>query len=242
MTGSTGVSEQRQSGRQVEAVAAGAQPMQCLRMADVRWLLPHPLQQAAPQLGLPQQVVVELVAGAIGVTPLAPVGDQAGPLDGVRRKEPGEPPRHRVATAPAQDALVTVHAEAEVRRQRCAPGLPHRVVDHLEQRPDHAVGVPGVVALLAEQHGHQGVRAEEPDTGADPVASAAADTEPVREPLREPALHAARRHHHDLFGERVVERRRQQVTQAVRQEVGALGAMDPQGHAQQDVTIHRQGS
>ena len=235
----TGVPEERQPGRQVEAVTAAAQPLQRLGVADVGRHPTHPLHEAAPQLGLPQEVVVELVPAPSSVPALAPVGDQPGPLDGVRREEPGDATGHGVAAAAPQLALVAVDAEPEVRRERRAPGLPHRLVDDLEQRPDHPVGVPGVVAILAEQHRHQRVRAQEPDPGAHPVTAARADPEPVREPLREPALHAPRGHDDELLGERVVERRREQVAQTVGEEVGALGTMDPQGHGLQDATSCR---
>ena len=48
-----------------------------------------------------------------------------------------------------------------------------------------------------------------------------------------------RGHDDELLGERVVERRREQVAQTVGEEVGALGTMDPQGHGLQDATSCR---
>ena len=65
----TGVPEQRQPGRQVEAVTAAAQPLQRLGVADVGRRPTHPLHEAAPQLGLPQEVVVELVSRRRRVRP-----------------------------------------------------------------------------------------------------------------------------------------------------------------------------
>jgi hypothetical protein len=235
-----GVAEQRQPRREVQPVAAAAEAVERVGVPKVRGPLADACDQAAPQLGLPHQVLVHGVARTVGVRPLAPVGDQPGPLHGVRREEAGEPPCHRVAPGPAQGSLVARDPEAEVGGQRLAPRLAHRLVDDLEQGPHHAVGVPGVVALLAEQHRDQRVRREEADPGADPVAAPRPDAQPVGEPLGEPALHPAGGHHHDLLGEGILQRCRQEVPQAVREEVCALGAMDPQCHAMQDVTAHRQ--
>ena len=62
---------------------------------------------------------------------------------------------------------------------------------------------------------------QEPDAGADPVAAARAGAEPVGEPLGQPALDAPGGHHHDLLGERVVQRRREQLAERVGEQVGA---------------------
>ena len=73
------------------------------------------------------------------------------------------------------------------------------------------------------------LRLEEPDAGADPVA-ARADTEPVGEPLGQPALDAPGRHDHDLLGERVVEGLAEEVAQRLRQQVGARGPVQVERH------------
>ena len=111
-------------------------------------------------------------AGAVGVAALAPVGDQARPLHGVRREEAGQPPGDGVAAVAAQLALVAVEPVAEVGGEGRAPRLVEAGVDHLEQRPDQPVGVPRVVALAAEQHRDQRARVEEPHPRADAVAAA----------------------------------------------------------------------
>ena len=199
-------------------------------MADVGRVVVDPLEQPAPQLGLPAQVVVERFTGTVGVAALAPVGDQGRPLHGVRPEQAGEPPGNGVAPVASELCLVTVEAVAEVGRQGGAPGLAEAVVDRGEQRPDQVVGVPGVVAVAVEQHRDQRVRAEEPDAGAHPVPAARPDAQPMAEPLGQPALHALRRHHHDLLGERVVEGRGHQLAERVGELVGARCAVEMEGH------------
>ena len=81
-----------------------------------------------------------------------------------------------------------------------------------------------------EQQRHERARVEEPHPGADPVTAAGTDAQPVAEPLGEPALDALRRHHHDLLGERVVERRREQLAEGVGELVGARRAVEVEGH------------
>ena len=110
------------------------------------------------------------------------------------------------------------------------PGAPIAVVDHLEQRPRQPVGAPGVLGVAVEQHRHQRVGRHEVDAGAHAVTAAGAHAEPVREPLGEPPLHAARGHDDDLARERVGERGDQQVREAVGERVGALGGVEVQGH------------
>jgi len=71
----------------------------------------------------------------------------------------------------------------------------------------------------------------EVDPGADAVTTAGPGAEPVREPLGEPALDAARRNDDDLTRERVGQWRDQQGREAVGECIGALGGMQVQGHA-----------
>ena len=87
-----------------------------------------------------------------------------------------------------------------------------------------------IVAVAVEQQRHQRARVEEPHPGAHPVAAPGADAEPVAEPLGEPALDTLRGHHHDLLGERVVERRGEQLAEGVGELVGARRAVEVEGH------------
>ncbi len=59
-----------------------------------------------------------------------------------------------------------------------------------------------------------------------PVAAA----EDVRQPLAQPALDALGRDDDELLGERVGQRIGEQGAEAVGEEVGALGAVQVQGH------------
>ena len=171
--------------------------------------------------------MVEIAPGAVAVETGAPLGEQLGALHGVGGEQPGQPPSHGIA---AGGAVVGRVAAAEVGREVVEPRRAHHVVDDGQQRPGEPVGIPRVVRVLAEQHRDQGVGCDEVDSGADAVTAARADAEAVRQPLGQPALHAARRHHHDLAGERIGQGSDQQVGQAVGQRIGALGGVEVHGH------------
>jgi len=74
--------------------------------------------------------------------------------------------------------------------------------------------------LTTDEQRHQRPGLEEPDAGADPVATSS-DAEPVRQPLGQPPLDATRGNDHDLLGKGVAEGRREQVAERLRQQVGA---------------------
>ena len=82
-----------------------------------------PIRSASglPQLRLPGEVVVEPTADAVGRVVVEPVDEQLRTLDGVRREEAGDPPRDRVAAAPAQLGLVALVEVPEMGRQGAAP-------------------------------------------------------------------------------------------------------------------------
>ena len=225
--GQAGVAEQREPGGQVEAVATVAQLRERRGVAQVGCGRLDAGDEPAPQLGLPLQVGIERAAGTVGVVARPPVADELRALDGVGREQAGEPASHGVA---AGRALVGRVAAAEVAGEVVEAGGAHRLVDHLEQRPRQPVGAPGVLGVAVEQHRHQRVGRHEVDAGAHAVAAAGAHAEPVREPLGEPPLHAARGHDDDLTRERVGERGDQQVREAVGERVGALGGVEVQGH------------
>ena len=91
-------------------------------------------------------------------------------------------------------------------------------------------GLHGSSASRSSSIDDQRVGRHEVDARAHAVAAPGPDAEPVGEPLGQPALDAARRHHHDLAGERIGQRGDQQVRQAVGERVGALGGVEVQGH------------
>ncbi len=228
--GQPGVPEERQPGRQIETGTTGAQGRDRRGVAQVGRRRVDAGQQPSPQLGLPGEVGVQVAAGPVGVAPLAPVGDEGGPLDGVRREQRREPDRHAVAAVAAHLEVVARQPVAEVGGQGRAPVLAEAGVDGGEQRPDQALGIPRVVLLPAEEQRDQGPRLEEAHPRAHPVA-AGPDPEPVGEPLGQPPLHAAGGDDDDLLGQRVVERARQQVPQRLRQQVGARGPVQVERHA-----------
>ncbi len=228
--GDPGVAEEREPGRQVEAGVVRLEPLDRAGVADVGRVGVDRGQHPPPQLGLPVQVVVERAAGAVGVAARAPVGHERGPLGGVGGVEGSETDGHGVAPVATQLGRLALAVVAEVPRERGQPRLTQVGVDRGEQRPHQALGVVGVVALAPQQQRDQGARVEEPDAGADPVAAARADPEPVGQPLREPPLDPLGGHHHHLVGERVVERGRQQLAEGVGELVGARSAVQVQGH------------
>ena len=59
----------------------------------------------------------------------------------------------------------------------------------------------------------------------------------MRQPLTQPAFHAARRHQHQLLGERVGQRVGQQRAEAVGKQVGAFGTVEMKRHC--GATIER---
>ena len=172
------------------AVTAGPERRERRGMADVGRVGLDPGEQPAPQLGLPGEVGVERLAGAVGVAALSPVGDQLRPLDGVRREQRRQPEGHAVAAVAPQVCVVAGEAVAEVGGERRAPGLAQAGVDGGEHRPHEAVGVPRVVAVAADQQRDQRARLEEPDARAHAVTAAGARPQTVGEPLGQPPLHA----------------------------------------------------
>jgi hypothetical protein len=172
-----------------------------------------------PQLRLPGQVGRARVEVDLAA---APGLQQLGAVRGVGGEQLGQVPRDRV---PAPAVALDVPA------QRGAPRLVGALVDHLEQRPHRALRAPGVGVLVgpggrADRGRDDGGRRRELDPGAHPVAALGA--EPVREPVRQPALHALRRNRHDLGGERVGQRAREQLGERVGQRVGPLGPVHRQ--------------
>jgi hypothetical protein len=223
-----GVAEEREPAGQVEAVGAVAQLLEGRGVAQVGSRCPDAVEQPTPQVGLPPEVGIEGAARAVGVPAGAPVADELRALHGVGGEQAGQPPGHGVAPGGAVVGGVT---GAQVAGEVVEPGGAHHRVDDLEQRPRQPVGAPRVLRVAVEQHRHERVRCDEVDARAHAVAAAETHAEPVREPLGEPALDAARGDDDHLAGERVGQGGDQQVGEAVGQRVGALGGVQVQGHA-----------
>ena len=212
------------SGRS-SAVAAATQPGHRLGVPHIGRRLPTRRPAGATAPAATRRSSSRVASGAVGVTTLAPVGDQGGPLHGVRRQDAGQPSRDRPAAGPAQLALVAGRPVAEVGGERGRPGLVERRVEHLEQRPDQPVGLPRVVALALEQQRDQRARAEE---------LAPRRRRRRRQRVRRRAGGRAagtsqrstprRRHRDDLGGERVGQRVGEQVGELVGEQVGPRGA------------------
>jgi hypothetical protein len=180
-------------------------------------LFAHP----APQLRLPPQVVGDpLVVAA------SPRLHQSRSGRPGRRVQAGQPPGDGV---PAGAQLVALR---QVVSQPGAPLLVGRAgVEDVEQRPDHAVGLPGLdgrhVLRAGGDHcgAEQVVGRRERDPRADAVP-APPGPEPVRQALGQPPLDAAGGHGDDVDGERVGERPREQVAERVDQRSAADGVVD----------------
>jgi hypothetical protein len=114
--------------------------------------------------------------------------------------------------------------------RECGTGVRKAGVDGLEQRPGHGLRRPRIVVDRAGDLGDQRGRGAERHPGADPVGRRETGAEHVREPLAQPAFHAARRHQHELLGERIGKRIGQQPAEPVGEEVGAISTMEMKRH------------
>ena len=210
-----------------EVPVAAAEPGAVLRERLRRPGDGHRLAQTPPQLGLPAQVGRDLAPRAVLVLLRGPGPQHRRPVLAVGVEEPrevagrGEPPTRAGAGRVAH--------HAEVGAQRRAPRLARAGVDHLEQRPDEALGPPRVVLGVAPRPGHQLGGRGELHPGTHPVVPEGR-AEAVGEALREPALHPAGRHGDHVGGEGVRRRRREHVGQRLGQPVRALGAVHVEGH------------
>ena len=176
---------------------------------------------------LPGEVGVELVAETVCGAAVGPVDEQLRSLGRVRREQPGDPAGHRVAATLTELGLVRAGAVAEVLSERRRPRLVEAVVKDGEHRPGEGVRCPGVLVSRACELADQGPWGPELHTRAHAVTGAwASGAEQMGEPLRQPALDAARRHEHDLLRERVLERRGEQLAEGVGELVGARSAME----------------
>ena len=169
----------------------------------------------------------------------APVGEQGRSLQGVGGEQAGEAAGHGVAASAAQ--IVGRAVVPQVRREGGRPRFVERFVDGAQDRPGEAIGMPRIVVRDAEHEGDERVRVEEADSGAHPVLPAGGGAEPMREPLGEPAFHPLGGHRDDLLGERIGQRCREQVGEAVGQEARSGGAMQVEAHVGDDNRPHRQG-
>ena len=168
-----GVAEQRQPRREVElgpAAAARASRHAGRGVAAHRSARPRRCQSLGCQArSSSRRPPTPSVASSV-----EPVDEQLRTLDGVRREEAGEPPRDRVAAAPAQLGLVTLVEVPEVGRQGAAPGL----VEALRRAPRAAAtpvasGAHGSSLRGAGQLGDQRARGPELHPRADTVTARA---------------------------------------------------------------------
>ena len=105
---------------------------------------------------------------------------------------------------------------------RCAarlvePRLPQTPINNLEQSPNRPLRQPRIRISLDPRRRRNRVPDEPPrrrelDVRAHPIAPPVPRPEPIRHPLRQPPLHAARRHGDDLRRERIGQRIGQQRT------------------------------
>jgi hypothetical protein len=224
----------REDGQVVRGQAGGAEQRQPLRQGAARGVaLQHgdrrgqplhpvrdtdPRAQGAPQLRLPAQV-----RGHVRVVARAPGVEQLGPVAGVGVEQA----RHvREHCEPAPRPF-------QMSGQGSAPRSAGAGVDDLQERPHRPGGVPGVVVGghprgALDGGGHHLAGSGEGDVRAHPVPPPGRGAEPVRQAVREPALHPARGHRDDLGGERVRRRLGDEVGQRGGQGVRALGPVQVQ--------------
>jgi hypothetical protein len=149
----------------LQASAGRREPLGAARHAD-------PLTQAPPQLGLPAR--------------FDPGARARKPGTGRRRIVAGRPGQYQLGTAEAvtvkQPCDLTDVGEAafpapvQMAGQRGQPRLVDRVLDRADQRPDQALGAPGVLLGVDATRGGQRAADQSPgkrelDVGAYPVAA-----------------------------------------------------------------------
>ena len=122
---------------------------------------------------------------------------------------------------------------AEVGGQRLAPAVVAAAVHDLEQRPTRESGCHGsslsvpVISAISER----GLRNEMPaQTPSCPVPR----PRMCEQPLAQPALDTLRRDDDEFLGERVVQRVRKEVAEAVSQEIGSFSAVEMECHRASD--------
>jgi len=180
-----------------------------LLLADVRGVGLDALDERSPQFRLPVQINVEAVRVAV-----KPVDEQLRTLPSVGGEQPGQPSRHRITPASSQLGFVAGVKVAQMPGQDAAPRLIQRGVDDFQQRPRHGVGGPRIVVDRAGDLGDQRAWAAERHSRAHTITGTTTPDD-MREPLAEPPLDAARRHQHQLLGERVGQRVGQQGAEPV---------------------------
>ncbi len=188
-----------------------------------------PGSQPPPQFGLPGVGGGQRDTILVEVEPLGPGSEHRRTVQRVAIEQPcqvahgAEPPRiaNRVRSRPGA---------TEVGGERDQPWLVDALLDHLEQRPDRALGQPRIELGVdsrgdRDRFGDQRVGGGEGDAGADPVGASARGPEHERQPLGQPALHPAGRHGDQFLSERIRERARAERGQSIGEPVGAFGAV-----------------
>ena len=201
-----GVPEQRQPRRQVEPVAAGAQPLPASRRGARRAAGASTTgDQPAPQLRLPGQVAVDRADPRRRCR--APRASRSTRLRAAARRTTRTA---RPAAGPPSSAGCAA-ARPRRRRRRGRGGWP-RCAHHGSSSESSMTSSSGHTS----RSGSQGSSRSLPSSSATsecglrkrtpahtPSPPRAPTPMPVGEPLGQPALHAARRHDHQLLGERV---------------------------------------
>ena len=185
------------------------------------------LHQMPPQLGLPGQVRRQLLVGAVTIAPGLPLLQHLGSLCGIGGKQAGDPAYDAVAAPFAK--VIRVIDIAQVFGQWSTPGLIGVLVDDAQQRPHHRRGRPRIKGASVEQLRVQARWRAEGHSGADTI-SIGPDAEAVREMLAQPALGALCRGDHQLGGEGVWQRCRQQICESFDEAIGTCGPVDHQSH------------
>jgi hypothetical protein len=228
--GQTGEPEQREplgqpgDGRVLAQARAGRrEPAGGIGHGDARG-------QPPPQLALPDRAGRQRVARSVGVLPARPGREHLGPLHRVAVEQAREVADRAEATGAAGGVR---RRGAHVLGQARQPRLAHARVDDLEQGPDRPlrqprIGVGRDPRRRRERLADQLPGRREGDVGAHAVGPAGRRAEARRHPLRQPTLHSARGHGHDVGSEGVGRRLGEQPPQRGDQPVGPFGSVDVQ--------------
>jgi hypothetical protein len=210
--------EQGQARRQVRQVRVRAQRRARRRAALGRAGHRQPLAQPPPQAGLPMVALAR-----------RPSLEQRRPVERVAVVQLGDV----VDAGEPPPAARLVPRVSEVIGQRRQPRLVQRLVDDLQERPHRPLRPPRVLVGVDPGRDRHGVGDHPPgrrevDVRAHAVVPARRHPEAGRHALAQPPLHAPRRHRHDLAGERIGQRVREQRGKRRDERVGAFGPMDVQ--------------
>lgn len=140
-----------------------------------------------------------------------------------------EPPSAPSSLSPI--ITIAIHAPTKMSSKRGKPRLIEAPINNLKKRPNSPLRKPRIPLRINPRSGRnciadQPSRRRKLNIGADPIEPARPGAEAGRHPLRQPPLHATRRHRNDICGERLRKLVGDQSAKRPDQPVGPLCSVD----------------